>query len=66
LPTLSLEKIHATITWYLHNKLQVDAYLIRLEEEQEKCYQEFQANPPAIVQKLKAEKAKRTGTKAKK
>jgi uncharacterized protein (DUF433 family) len=30
LPTLSLEQIHATITYYLHNRVQLDAYLSRL------------------------------------
>jgi uncharacterized protein (DUF433 family) len=28
-PGLSLEKIHATITYYLHNQAEVDAYLAR-------------------------------------
>ncbi|MBL7183471.1 MAG: DUF433 domain-containing protein, partial [Anaerolineae bacterium] len=30
LPTLNLEQIHATITYYLHNRAEVDAYLSRL------------------------------------
>lgn len=63
LPTLSLEEIHATITYYLHNRSQIDAYLRRLEQERENSYQEFKANPPTIVQKVKAEKAKRNATK---
>lgn len=60
LPTLSLEKIHATINYYLHNRKQINAYLMRLTEDREKSYQEFKENPPAVVQKLKAEKARRT------
>ena len=30
-PDLSLEKIYATITYYLHNKPEVDSYLLRLK-----------------------------------
>lgn len=30
LPTLSVEEIYATITYYLHNRPQIDAYLLRL------------------------------------
>ena len=63
LPSLNLEKIHATIMYYLHNKSQIDAYLRRLEQEKEIKYQEFIANPPAIVQRLKAEKARRNAAR---
>ncbi len=62
LPSLSLEEIHATITYYLHNRSQIDTYLIRLTEKREKRYQEFYANPPAIVRKLQAEQARRAAT----
>jgi uncharacterized protein (DUF433 family) len=30
LPSLNLEKIHATITYYLHNRAEIDAYMLRL------------------------------------
>ena len=63
LPTLSLEKIYATITYYLHNSSQIDTYLKQLEQNRENNYQEFIANPPAIVKKLQTEKAKRNATK---
>lgn len=62
LPSLSLEKIYATITYYLHNKQQIDTYLSRIEQDRENSYQKFIANPPAIVQKLIVEKAKRKDT----
>ena len=29
-PSLSLEKIHATLTYYHHNRIEVDAYMARL------------------------------------
>ena len=63
LPSLNLEKIHATITYYLHNKSQIDAYLRRLEQDRENNYQKFMANPPVIVQRLQAEKVKRNAKK---
>ena len=59
LPSLSLEEIHATITYYLHNRSQIDTYLMHLTEDREQRYQEFYANPPAIVRNLQAEKARR-------
>ena len=63
LPSLNLEKIHATITFYLHNKLQIDKYLQRLEKEREQNYQKFMIDPPDIVQKLQAEKNRRNEMK---
>ncbi|MDJ0531567.1 MAG: DUF433 domain-containing protein [Xenococcaceae cyanobacterium MO_207.B15] len=65
LPSLSLEKIHATITYYLHNRAQIDAYLRRLAQKREKHYQEWSANPSPLVQRLRAEKAKRFEIKLK-
>ena len=57
LPSLNLEKIHATITYYLHNRTQVDAYLLRLALLSEQRYEECNANPSPIVQRLRALKA---------
>ena len=59
LPSLRLKEVYATITYYLHNKQQIDNYSSRIEQNKEHSYQEFIANPPAIVQKLKAEKIRR-------
>jgi uncharacterized protein (DUF433 family) len=61
LPTLSLEEIHATITYYLHNRAEIDAYLTRLDNWREQRYQEGLTSPsPAQrIQKLKAERAKK-------
>ncbi|MBC7248902.1 MAG: DUF433 domain-containing protein [Anaerolineae bacterium] len=54
LPSLSLEEIHATITYYLHNQAEVDAYLRRLATWREQRYREWEANPPPVVQRLRA------------
>jgi uncharacterized protein (DUF433 family) len=59
LPTLSLEQIHATITYYLRNRREVDAYLARLAAWREQRYREWEANPPPVVQRLRALKAPR-------
>ena len=64
LPSLGLEKIYATITYYLHNQQQIDNYLNRIEQDKKHNYEKFAANTPAIVQKLKAEKIRRKATKA--
>ncbi len=59
LPSLSLEEIHATITYYLRNRSEMDAYLARLAEWREQRYREWAANPPPVVQRLRALKARR-------
>jgi uncharacterized protein (DUF433 family) len=64
LPSLSLEQIHATITYYLHNQTEVDAYLLRLATWREQRYREWEANPSPIVQRLRALKAQREGKQA--
>ncbi|MBD2197376.1 MULTISPECIES: DUF433 domain-containing protein [Calothrix] len=60
LPTLTLEQIHATITFYLHNRAQIDAYLLRLASWREQRYQESIANPSALVQRLRTLKSQKT------
>lgn len=59
LPTLSLEQIYATITYYLHNRAEMDAYLSRLSDWREQRYREWAANPSPVVQRLRALKAQR-------
>jgi uncharacterized protein (DUF433 family) len=51
-PDLSLEKIYATITYYLQNKQQIDAYLFRIKTWQETRYQEAINNPSPLRQKM--------------
>ncbi|HVC33704.1 MAG TPA: DUF433 domain-containing protein [Chloroflexota bacterium] len=58
-PGLSLEKIHATITYYLHNRADVEAYLERLDRWSEEEYQRWAANPSPLIQRLRALKAQR-------
>ncbi|MDJ0617825.1 MAG: DUF433 domain-containing protein [Calothrix sp. MO_192.B10] len=59
LPSLTLEQIHATITYYLHNRSQMDAYMTRLAKWREERYQEWCANPSPLVQRLRALKAEK-------
>jgi hypothetical protein len=54
---LSLEKIYATITYYLHNRPQIDTYLTELDFWREKHYQESRNNLSPVVQRLQAIKA---------
>jgi uncharacterized protein (DUF433 family) len=59
LSTLSLEQIYATITYYLHNRAEIDAYLLRLVRWREQRYQEWAANPSPLVQRIRALKVQR-------
>ena len=40
-PQMSMEKIYATILYYLANKAEVDAYMARVEKGREARYQEW-------------------------
>ncbi len=53
-PGLSLEKIYATITYYLANRDEVDAYLGRLRARYKQEYAEWAANPSPLVERLRA------------
>ncbi|MBW4497776.1 MAG: DUF433 domain-containing protein [Oscillatoria princeps RMCB-10] len=60
LPSLNLEKIYATITYYLQNRAEMDGYMFRLAREREKRYQEWAAAEPSpVVQRIRALKAER-------
>lgn len=52
-PTLSLEQVHATITYYLANQDKVDAYLKELSQRQEEAWQEQQRKPSEFVRELR-------------
>jgi uncharacterized protein (DUF433 family) len=54
LPTLSLEEIHATITYYLHNQPQIDTYLAELDDWREQHYQAGHNNSSPVGQRLRA------------
>ena len=53
-PGLSLEKIHATITYYLSHRAEMDDYLARVRESSERDYAEWVAQSPPVVQRLRA------------
>ncbi|MEM1168479.1 MAG: DUF433 domain-containing protein [Cyanobacteria bacterium P01_H01_bin.35] len=58
LPTLSLEKIYATITYYLHERDEIDAYMSRLAAWREQRYQEWLASEPSpAVKRIREIKA---------
>jgi uncharacterized protein (DUF433 family) len=60
LPSLNLEKIYATLTYYLHNRKQMDAYMLRLAKWREARYQEWLAKEPSdAVKRVRALKAQR-------
>ncbi|MFM6386876.1 MAG: DUF433 domain-containing protein [Microcystis panniformis] len=58
-PTLTLEQIHATILYYLHEKDRVSQYLTDWLEHCQKGEQEQDLNPPAFVEKMRKLKAER-------
>ena len=59
-PGLSLEKIYATITYYLHNQAELDTYIARGEVAAEQAIREYEAHEQApVVARLRALKAQR-------
>lgn len=58
-PDLSLEKIYATITYYLQNRQQIDAYLERLQNWKDTHYQESLKNSSPQREKMKRIKQQR-------
>jgi len=64
LPTLSLEEIHAALTYYLRNQAEMDAYLSRLSAWREARYQEWTTNPSPVVERLRGLKQSPTPIQA--
>ena len=52
-PTLSLEQVHATITYYLANRERLEGYLALVRERQEEAWQEQQRRPSEFVRALR-------------
>lgn len=52
-PTLSLEQVHATITYYLANREKLQAYLNQVKQRQEGAWQEQQRYPSEFVRGLR-------------
>jgi uncharacterized protein (DUF433 family) len=60
LPTLTLEEVYAAITYYLHNKDEVDAYIQRGKVIEDAFYQEhLQREPDEVTKRLRALVAQR-------
>ncbi|MFQ5813278.1 MAG: DUF433 domain-containing protein [Anaerolineae bacterium] len=51
--TLSLEQVYATLTYYWHNREQVEAYLRAVDEETERQRREQDLHPSPAVQRLR-------------
>jgi uncharacterized protein (DUF433 family) len=58
-PTLTLEQVYATITYYLHNKDEIDKYLERWLRYLEESWKEQLNNPTPAVRRLKEIKFQR-------
>ncbi len=58
-PTLQLEQIYATILYYLHNRAQVEAYLLDWLNFSRRMREEQARNPPPVVLRLRKLKAER-------
>jgi uncharacterized protein (DUF433 family) len=52
-PTLTLEQVYATITYYLANKQKVKEYIALVRRRQEEGWQEQQRNPSPFVRSLR-------------
>ena len=52
-PSLTLEKVYATITYYLQHKQAMDAYIRKGNQLAEAAYQEYlKKDPPEVVKRL--------------
>ena len=65
--SLTLEQVFATLTYYLHNRPEMDKYLAQTARQEEQNYQHYlQQEQPEVVKRLLALKAERgrrlTGT----
>jgi uncharacterized protein (DUF433 family) len=51
--SMSLAQVHAAIAYYLHNKVEVDAYIARHEADREKFWKDHLAkNPPRVTREM--------------
>ncbi len=53
LPTLQLEEVYATVTYYLHNRAAMDAYLERARELASEQIRQADAHPDAVTLRLR-------------
>lgn len=52
-PTLSLEQVYATITYYLANREKVEVYLEQVRQQREEAFKEQQQKPNEFVRALR-------------
>ena len=52
-PTLTLEEVYATVTYYWRNQAEVDAYLRAADEHEVQMRREQEVNPPPVVKRLR-------------
>ena len=52
-PTLSVEQVYATLTYYWRNRAQMDAYLRMVDQELERQRREQDLHPSLAVQRLR-------------
>lgn len=52
-PTLSLEQVYATITYYLANQEKVNAYITLVRQQQEDAWREQQRHPSPFINSLR-------------
>lgn len=52
-PTLTLEQVYATITYYWYKQAEVDAYLQACREHEERMRREQELNPSPAVKRLR-------------
>lgn len=64
-PSVTLEQVYATITYYLHNKNVVDAYLTEWIEHGQRMRREQAKNPTPTILRLRRIKAERQAAKRK-
>lgn len=55
--SLSLEQVYATITYYLHNREKIDAYMDAWRQYTSQASKEADENPPEVVKRLRRLKA---------
>lgn len=58
-PTLNLEQIYATITFYLHHQKEIDQYLERWRKYTEESWQQQEQHPSPAVERLRKIKRQR-------
>jgi uncharacterized protein (DUF433 family) len=62
--SVTLEQVYATITYYLHNKKEIDAYMERNRVADEAAYQEYlKKEPSEVVKRLRAIREQQQGSK---